>query len=91
MPTPGWSRRRIRGAMAIDLPAGEPPAVSTLALKSLEDAILDVATKDELAAFWPCVCANLRWVVPAPRVLVVLDDRGLRPAARFAQPRATPI
>ncbi len=69
--------------MVIDAPAGGPPAVSTSALQSLDEAIRDVVSQDALAAFWPAVCANLRWVVPAPRLVVALDDDGLRPAAHF--------
>ncbi len=72
--------------MAIDLPPGEPPVVSALALSSLHEAVLDFSSKARFADLWPSVCANARWVVPARRMVVLWGEGGaLRVVGRFAR------
>jgi len=78
--------------MPIDLPPDESPAIDARALSSLHDAMRAVSSCDDLAAFWPSVCANTRWLGAVRRLAVVLDSGlGMGPVARFEHGRYTAV
>ncbi|MCB9543448.1 MAG: response regulator [Myxococcales bacterium] len=71
---------------------GSPAVVSSIALGALHEAILEFSLEEQFATFWPRVCANARWVVPARRIAVLLTEAGgLRCVGRFVNGRFEPV
>ncbi|MCA9537766.1 MAG: response regulator [Myxococcales bacterium] len=58
-------------------PEGAAPnvTVSAVTLSALHEAILRFSTEESVTAFWPSVCANVRWIIPARRIAVCLFDQ----------------
>jgi len=59
----------------------QPPAVSSsfqvsvssLPLGTLYEAVLAFSSQDKFETFWPSVCHNARWLIPARRMAILLS------------------
>ncbi len=62
-------------------------SVSSLTLGTLYEGVLAFSSQDKFETFWPSVCHNARWLIPARRMAILLsgEDGGFEVVGGFQQ------